>query len=198
MAHHLDAEQPVRFLVHGLTALERGDANAASLIEQSATLAQIPGQTNLLTPRSITPLLAIARARLGDRLKANELIATTPTDCYLCVRARGIIAAEAGDRAEAERWFAEAIKEGPSLPQAYVDRGIAHLVWGDSAGALADAVHATRLSPHHADAWKLWGDALARQNRWTSALDKYDEALKYASNWQQLKEAREAAAKQKT
>jgi len=198
MADQLDAEQPLRFLVHGLTALERGDANATSLIEQSATLAQIPGQTNLLAPRSITPLLAIARARLGDRLKAKELIATTPTDCYLCLRARGIIAAEAGDRAEAERWFAEAIKEGPSLPQAYVERGIAHLGWDDSAGALADAEHATRLSPHHADAWKLWGDALARENRWKLALDKYDEALKYASNWRQLKEAREAAAKQKT
>jgi hypothetical protein len=30
------------------------------------------------------------------------------------------------------------------------------------------------------------------------ALVKYDEALKYASNWKQLKEAREAAAKQKS
>jgi tetratricopeptide (TPR) repeat protein len=198
MADQLDAEQPSRLLVHGLTALERGDRNAASLIEQSATLAQIPGQANLLAPRSITPMLAIARARLGDQLKARELVATTPADCYLCVRSRGIIAAEAGDRAEADRWFAEAINQGLLLPQAYVDRGIAHLAWGDLAGALADAEHATRLSPHHADAWKLWGDALARQNRWKLAIDKYDEALKFASNWQQLKEAREAAAKQKT
>jgi len=30
------------------------------------------------------------------------------------------------------------------------------------------------------------------------ALVKYDEALKYASNWEQLKNAREAAAKLKT
>jgi len=37
---------------------------------------------------------------------------------------------------------AEALKEGPSLPQAYVDRGTAHLAWGDSAGALTDAEHA--------------------------------------------------------
>ena len=30
------------------------------------------------------------------------------------------------------------------------------------------------------------------------ALGKYDEALKYAPNWKQLKEARDATAKQKT
>jgi hypothetical protein len=30
------------------------------------------------------------------------------------------------------------------------------------------------------------------------ALAKYDEALKYAPNWKQLKEAREATAKQKS
>jgi hypothetical protein len=30
------------------------------------------------------------------------------------------------------------------------------------------------------------------------ALVKYDEAIKYAPNWKQLKEAREAAPKQKS
>jgi hypothetical protein len=35
---------------------------------------------------------------------------------------------------------------------------------------------------------KAWGDVLA----------KYDEALKYAPNWKQLKEARMAIAKQKS
>lgn len=30
------------------------------------------------------------------------------------------------------------------------------------------------------------------------ALAKHDEALKYAPNWKQIKEAREAAAKQKS
>jgi Flp pilus assembly protein TadD len=96
------------------------------------------------------------------------------------------------------RWFAEAIKPGPSLPQAYVDRGSAYLQWGDTAGAQADATKATHLSPHHADAWKLWGDVLAKQGHGKEALAKYDEALKYAPNWKQLQEAREAAANQKT
>jgi Tfp pilus assembly protein PilF len=89
-------------------------------------------------------------------------------------------------------------QQGPSLPQAYVDRASAYLQWGDAAGAQADATKATHLCPHHADAWKLWGDVLAKQGHGKEALTKYDEALKYAPNWKQLQEARETAANQKT
>jgi len=39
---------------------------------------------------------------------------------------------------------------------------------------------------------------LVKQDNAKEALAKYDAALKYAPNWKQLKEAREAAAKQKT
>jgi hypothetical protein len=38
---------------------------------------------------------------------------------------------------------------------------------------------------------------LMKQGNKKDALAKYDEALKYAPNWKQLKEAREAVAKQK-
>ncbi len=37
-----------------------------------------------------------------------------------------------------------------------------------------------------------------KQNNAKDALAKYDEALKYAPTWKQVKEAREAAAKLKT
>ena len=37
-----------------------------------------------------------------------------------------------------------------------------------------------------------------KQGKTGEALAKYDEALKYAPNWKQLKDAREAIAKQKT
>jgi hypothetical protein len=39
---------------------------------------------------------------------------------------------------------------------------------------------------------------LAKQGHRKEALVKYDEALKYAPNWTQLKEARAAEEKQKT
>jgi ABC-type sugar transport system ATPase subunit len=49
-----------------------------------------------------------------------------------------------------------------------------------------------------ADPLKAWGDVLMKQNQPKEALAKYDEALKYAPNWKQLKQAREAAVTMKT
>ena len=48
---------------------------------------------------------------------------------------------------------------------------------------------ANQRGPHWADPLKAWGDVLVKQG-------KTKEALKYAPNWKQLKEAREALAKQ--
>ena len=57
---------------------------------------------------------------------------------------------------------------------------------------------ANQRGPHWADPLKAWGDVLVKQGKIKDALAKYDEALKYAPNWKQLKDVREAAAKQKT
>jgi hypothetical protein len=51
---------------------------------------------------------------------------------------------------------------------------------------------------HWADPLKDWGDVLVKQGTAKDALAKYDEALKYAPNWKQLKAARQATAKQKS
>jgi len=42
----------------------------------------------------------------------------------------------------------------------------------------------------------LRGDVLAKQGNTEGALGTYDETVKLAPNWKQLKEAREALAKQ--
>jgi hypothetical protein len=68
---------------------------------------------------------------------------------------------------------------------------------GDLAGAAAKLADANIRGPHWADPLKVWGDLLAKQAKTKDALAKYDEALKYAPNWKQLKEARNALAKQK-
>jgi len=70
--------------------------------------------------------------------------------------------------------------------------------WAFIAAASVDATQPARLGPHNGDAWKLWGDVLAKQEYKKDALAKYDRALKYAPNCKQLKEAREATAKQKS
>ena len=57
---------------------------------------------------------------------------------------------------------------------------------------------ANKRGPHWADPLKAWGDVLAKQVKSKDALAKYDEALKYAPNWKQLKDVRDAVAMQKT
>jgi tetratricopeptide (TPR) repeat protein len=145
----------------------------------------------------IQPLVALAMARTGDVAGAEALISATPLDCYLCVRVRGQIAAIHGDSSSAERWFAEAVRQAPSIPFAYSEWGNMELSKGDTKSALTKFAGAHLHGPHFADPLKGWGDALARQGQWSSALAKYDEALQYAPNWKELKAAREAAAKQK-
>jgi len=68
---------------------------------------------------------------------------------------------------------------------------------GDLDGAALKLKDANQKGPHWADPLKAWGDVLAKQGHTKEALAKYDEALKYAPNWKQLKEAREALAKHK-
>jgi tetratricopeptide (TPR) repeat protein len=142
--------------------------------------------------------LALAKARFGDLAGGQALIAETPMDCRMCVDFRGRIAAMAGNTVEAEKWFAQAIELAPKLPQVYTDRGQARLDRGELATALTDATQAATLSRHDGDAWKLWGDVLAKQGKTKEALAKYDEALKYAPHWKQLQDAREAVAKHAT
>jgi tetratricopeptide (TPR) repeat protein len=145
----------------------------------------------------IQPLIALAMAKTADLAGAEALISATPLDCYLCLRVRGQIAAIQRDWPSAERWFAEAVRQAPSIPFAYSEWGNMQLLNGDTNGALANFAAAHQRGPHFADALKGWGDALARQGQWSSALAKYDEALQYAPNWKELKGAREAAAKEK-
>jgi hypothetical protein len=42
---------------------------------------------------------------------------------------------------------------------------------------------------------KAWGDVLVKQGNTKDTPMKYDEALKYAPNWKQRKDARESLTK---
>jgi tetratricopeptide (TPR) repeat protein len=149
----------------------------------------------LLRPVWIQPLEALAMARSGDTASAQALIATTPLDCYLCVRVRGQIAAIKHDWPSAEQWFSEAIRQAPSLPFAFYELGEMRLDKGDFAGAAAQFEASHRAGTRFADALKGWGDALARQGESKAALAKYDAALQFAPGWKELKETRERLAR---
>ena len=132
------------------------------------------------------PDLAIALARLGDTHRAGLVIAGTPTDCYRCLNARAVVAEVAGDRAGADRWFNEAMRQASSLPLAHAERGRARLVRGDPEGALADFREAHRRSPNWADPIKGWGDVLLTRGDPGGAARKYAAAAERAPRWGQL------------
>ena len=143
-----------------------------------------------LSPRSrpvaqtrFRPRLAYARARTGDLAGAQTLIADTPLDCYLCVRERARIAELAGDRAAADRWSAEARRQGPSLPFAFAERGQMLMARGDPAGAIAFYKQAVERGPRWADPQKYWGDALAARGDEAGAIRRYRAAADRAPQW---------------
>jgi tetratricopeptide (TPR) repeat protein len=156
-----------------LTALERSPP------------AQEAGAKPLL-PVLTWPRIAYADARLGDFAAADALIAKTPRDCYLCVRMRGNIAAAEKNWRGADYWFADAVKQGPSLPFAYADWGEMLLGKGDYAGAIAKFEIANQKGPHFADPLEMWGEALMAQNRSDLALAKFMDANRYAPHWGRL------------
>lgn len=129
------------------------------------------------------PALAYARARTGDLAGAQALIAATPLDCYLCVRERARIAELAGDRAAADRWSAEARRQGPSLPFAFAERGQMLMARGDPAGAIAFYEQAVERGPRWADPQKYWGDALMARGDEAGAIRKYRAAADRAPRW---------------
>ena len=143
-------------------------------------LRSVPPATAL---RSIRPTLALAAARTGRVAEAQALIASTPRDCYNCVQARGVVAALAGDRAASERWFAEAVRQGPSLPSAYEAWAEARLDRGDIEGAIRLIREAQERGPRSADALKLEGDALARRGDHRAAVRRYARAAELAPQW---------------
>jgi tetratricopeptide (TPR) repeat protein len=132
------------------------------------------------------PKAAIAHAHLGQFAQAHQLIDALPADCYPCVDARGAIADLEGNRAKADRLFAQAVHLAPSPPFAYTDWAQSRIARGDFAGAIALLQTAYAKSPHYSDALELWGEALMAKNQSHLALAKFAEAEKYAPNWGRL------------
>lgn len=163
-------------------------ADARALVAQAeAAIAAAPPQAQSgyrqVEQASIAPLLAEAQARLGDLEGAAATIAATPLDCYDCLRMRGRLAALRRDWTGAGRWFAEAGRQGPSLPFAEADAARMLLAKGDPEGAIARLGVAQRRAPRLADIAALWGEALMARRDYGGAARKFAEADGDAPNW---------------
>ena len=132
------------------------------------------------------PWVALAKARLGDVLGAQALIAGTPLDCYDCIRIRGQIAAIAGNPLQADNWFTRAVHDAPSIPFAHNDWGRSLLTRGKPDDAIAHFKLSNQKGPHFADPLEGWGEALMAKNLSHLALAKFAEGEKYAPNWGRL------------
>ncbi|HEX8569863.1 MAG TPA: hypothetical protein VF699_08075 [Caulobacteraceae bacterium] len=145
-----------------------------------ARYAQVPPER---LARTLYPSRAFVLAKVGRVPEAQALIARTPLDCYACVRVRGAVAAAAGDARGADRWFAQAARMAPSLPQAHLQWGEAKLARGDIDGAIEQFRQAQKRGPRWADPLKYEGDALARRGDHRAAVKRYAAAAERAPNW---------------
>ena len=169
-------------------ALENWQAVVVSEASAEKNFAEFnPGDDfNAWIGTKVRPFLALAKAKLGDTAGAEAVIATTPGDCYDCVRTRGNIAAIEGQWGRADYWFARAAHDAPSIPMAYADWGQMLLQKGDHDGAIAKFTLSNQKGPHFADPLEGWGEALIAKKQPDQALAKFTEAEKYAPNWGRL------------
>lgn len=181
----LAAERRLAAAVELQNAAVAREAGLAVLRANESLLAQrmTPQGLRETMSRMVLPQVAIAYAQVGLAAEARALATPLPADCFECVRAKGWMALAGGDRAEARRWFAEAARQAPSLPQPQLDLGA--LLWrmGDAGGAAAQFEQASGKAPRWADPVKLWGDALGRLRRDAEALRKYEQAVRVAPKW---------------
>ena len=140
----------------------------------------------VIRARRIWPASAYASAAMGNFQAAHARIDRTPLDCNLCVRMRGNIDAAQKNWTAAAFWFAEAVRQAPSIPFAYTDWGAMLMAKGDCDGAIVKFALANLKGPHFADPLEMWGEALMAKNRSDLALAKFEEAGKYAPNWGRL------------
>jgi predicted Zn-dependent protease len=167
-----------------------GDWQAVSALEPEAEktfLTYTPNwDLNVWFGRALRPMLALAKAQLGDLQGAQALIEKSPADCYNCVRYRARIAATAKQWGRADYWFARAVHDAPSIPFAYTDWGQTLLARGKADAAVVQFKLANQKGPHFADPLEGWGEALMAKNQSHLALAKFAEAEKYAPNWGRL------------
>ncbi len=128
----------------------------------------------------------VALAMTGDLAGAERAAAAQPVDCYKCVVTRALVALQKGDRATADRWFAEAARQGPSLAYAESEWAKALLAQGRFDEAIAKASVANQRSPGFGDPLVFWGEALTAKGDAKAAISKFEAAAKLVPNWPRL------------
>jgi tetratricopeptide (TPR) repeat protein len=167
-------------------AAERGDWAGLSQASDLFLAAMAGSPRGLVEMQRVVHWRALALARTGRLAEAQQLIATSPRDCYPCLIARGWIAELNKDPRAADRWFADAVAQGPRLPFADTQWGLALSARGDLQAASEHFQHAATFAPRYADPLKHWGDVLVRQGKPGAAIEQYAAAAERAPHWGDL------------
>jgi tetratricopeptide (TPR) repeat protein len=136
--------------------------------------------------RQLWPFVARPMIDGGMAAQASALLQGLPDDCYPCVVARARVAGALGQRAMAERLFAQANRIGPSLPFANEARGRMLLAAEDVAGAERAFSQAVATGPRFANAHEGAGEAYAARHDWAAAAGEFGRAAQYAPTWGKL------------
>ena len=107
---------------------------------------------------------------------AATAIAPTRLDCYPCLVARGEVAAAQRGFPAAARWFAEAARQGPSLPQADYQWGQMLAANHDRPAALAHFAVAAKRAPGWYEPPYAAGRIFMAQNRFAEARAALEKA----------------------
>jgi tetratricopeptide (TPR) repeat protein len=182
--------------VRALLAEENNDLKAAAREWDAYVEAYANPSVRTNNPHTIC-YAALSFEKTGQSAKAEAALNAVGTLTLVdCDRFRAEILDLRGDWPGAQAWYAKAVKLAPSIPSGYYSWGVALAKHGNLDDAAAKFKGANLKGPHGADPLKAWGDVLMERGQGKKALQKYDEALKYAPNWAALKNSREAAAKQ--
>lgn len=147
---------------------------------------------------NVTCWAAITYEKAGQPAKADAALAAVGAiDHPDCFRFQADLLDLRGDWTGANIWYEKSIKRAVLYPASYYSWRLALARHKDLKGAEEQFQQAHAKGLRWADPLKTWGDVLELQGKTSEALTKYHEALKYAPNWKQLKEAHEVMAKHK-
>jgi tetratricopeptide (TPR) repeat protein len=171
-----------------MIAEERGEIQTAATEWDKFAVTYADSTVSTPNPSGLC-FAAVSYEKTGQSKKADAALnSATPPTFVDCNRFHGDVLDLRGNWPEAQRWYAKAIKLGPSIPTGYYSWGMALMRHGDLAGAAIQFATGNQKGPHWADPLKAWGDVLVKQGKTQEAREKYTEALKYAPNWKELKE----------
>ena len=181
-------------MLQSYAALDRNDAAAA--VPPLEANDKLSTANPILQVGSDSPCFLALAYGLSGRLPDAEAVFKRMGNVYSrCAAFHGDVLAHVGDVAGAKRLWTDGLKIAPDMVPIYLHRGLFELATGDLHAAQLDLATAHAKAPHYADPLKGLGDLLARVGHWKEAVARYDEALKYAPAWDQLRQARSVAAK---